>query len=76
MRWHAAGSIAGTPTVGGGRVWVMDYGAGVLHALDPATGQTREQVAVGETNRFAAPAVYDRDVLVPTLTGLAVVRTS
>jgi len=48
----------------------------VLHALDPATGRTREQVAVGATSRFATPAISGRDVLVPTLAGLAVVRNS
>ena len=76
MRWHAAGALAGSPVVGGGRVWTLDQQAGVLHALDPASGGTREQVTVGVTSRFATPAITGRDVLVPTLTGLAVVRTS
>jgi outer membrane protein assembly factor BamB len=76
VRWHASGSIAGSPVVGGGRVWALDQAGGVLHALDPATGQTREQVPVGETSRFATPAIYGRLVLVPTLTGVAFVRTS
>jgi outer membrane protein assembly factor BamB len=71
--WHAADSIAGSPVVGGGRVWALDQGAGVLHALDPATGKTREQVDVGETSRFATPALYGRYVLVPTLAGLTAV---
>ncbi|HEY7008229.1 MAG TPA: PQQ-binding-like beta-propeller repeat protein [Jatrophihabitantaceae bacterium] len=73
MLWHAADSIAGSPVVGGGRVWALDQGAGVLHALDPATGKTREQVDVGETSRFATPALYGRYVLVPTLAGLTAV---
>jgi hypothetical protein len=47
----------------------------VLHALDPRTGETREQVRVGDTSRFATPALYSRYVLVPTLAGLAIVRT-
>ncbi len=74
--WHAAGSITGSPVVGGGRVWALDQNAGVLHALDPRTGDTRAQVDVGVTSRFATPALWERNVLVPTLTGLTVVRTS
>lgn len=72
--WHA--SVPGSPVVGGGRVWSLDPGAGVLHALDPRTGVPREQVAVGATSRFATPALHGRDVIVPTLAGITVVRTS
>jgi len=74
--WHAADPIAGSPVVGGGRVWALDQNGGVLHALDPATGQTLEQVSVGETSRFAAPAIYGNLVLVPTLAGVAYVQVS
>ena len=74
--WHATGSVAGSPVLGGGRVWALDQAAGVLHALDPATGRTLEQVSVGETSRFATPAIYGNLVLVPTLTGVVYVRTS
>ncbi len=74
--WHAKESINGSPIVGGGRVWVLDYDAGVLHALDPATGRSAAQVGVGVANRFATPAAAGADVLVPTLAGLSVVRTS
>jgi hypothetical protein len=31
------------------------------------------QVSVGTANRFATPAITGRSILVPTLTGLAVV---
>ena len=74
--WHAASGVAGSPVVGGGRVWSLDQDAGVLHALDPATGSSRAQVIVGVTSRFATPALYGRDVLVPTLTGVTIVATS
>ena len=74
--WHASGSVAGSPVIGGGRVWALEQNAGVLHALDPATGKTLEQVSVGETSRFATPAIYGSLVLVPTLTGVVFVRTS
>jgi outer membrane protein assembly factor BamB len=74
--WHAADGTNGSPVIGGGRVWVLDYSAGVLHALDPATGKSVGQVGVGEANRFATPAIYGSDVIVPTLAGVAVVATS
>ena len=76
VRWHADRTLAGSPVVGGGRVWTLDQSGGVLHALDPATGRTRAQIAVGVTSRFATPAITGRDVLVPSLAGLTVVRTS
>jgi outer membrane protein assembly factor BamB len=74
--WHAAASIAGSPVVGGGRVYALDQSGGVLHALDPATGGTREQVDVGVTSRFATPAISGASLFVPTLTGVTIVRTA
>jgi outer membrane protein assembly factor BamB len=74
--WHAAGSVAGSPVVGGGRVWTLDQAGGVLHALDPATGRTLEQASVGVTSRFATPAIYGSLVLVPTLAGVDFVQAS
>jgi outer membrane protein assembly factor BamB len=74
--WHTSGSITGSPVIGGGRVWALDTDAGVLHALDPSTGKSLSQVDVGVANRFATPALYGADVIIPTLAGIAVVRTS
>jgi outer membrane protein assembly factor BamB len=74
--WHASGQVESSPVVGGGRVWALGQTGGVLYALDPATGQTLEQVPVGETSRFGTPAIYGSLVLVPTLAGVAYVQTS
>jgi sugar lactone lactonase YvrE len=74
--WHAARAINGSPVVGGGRIWVLAPQSGVLHALDPATGRSLAQIRVGVANRFATPALYGTDVVVPTLGGFSVVRTS
>jgi outer membrane protein assembly factor BamB len=74
--WHATGSITGSPVVGGGRIWALDTRAGVLHTLDPATGHSLGHVEVGVANRFATPALHGADVIVPTLAGVSVVRTS
>jgi outer membrane protein assembly factor BamB len=72
--WHAASTTTGSPVIGGGRIWALDPDGGVLHALDPATGKSTGQVAVGETSRFATPALSGSTVIVPTLAGIAVVR--
>jgi outer membrane protein assembly factor BamB len=72
--WQASGQIAGSPVVGGGRVWALDQYGGVLHALDPANGQSLAQVSVGVTSRFATPAIYGSLVLVPTLAGVTYVQ--
>ena len=69
-------SITGSPVIGGGRIWALDTNAGVLYALDPSTGKSLSQVNVGVANRFATPALYGGDVIMPTLAGITVVRTS
>jgi outer membrane protein assembly factor BamB len=73
--WHADEAIAGSPVIGGGRIWSLDQNAGILHALDPATGHSTAQIAVGQTSRFATPALSGDHLLVPTLAGLTIVST-
>jgi hypothetical protein len=74
--WQADASITGSPVIGGGRVWALDSGSGILHALNPSTGKSEAEVTVGKTNRFATPALYGPNVIVPTLTGIAVVSVA
>lgn len=74
--WHATESITGSPVVGGRRIWTLDTSAGVLHGLDPSSGRSLGQVRVGAVSRFATPALYGNKVLLPTLTGLAIISTS
>jgi hypothetical protein len=50
-------------------------GAGVVRILGRGGG-IGGQVDVGVANRFATPAIYGADVIIPTLAGIAVVRTS
>lgn len=75
VRWHAPAAIAGSPVIGGGRVYALSQADGRLNALDPATGQVREQVAVGSVSRFATPAISGNRLYVPTLSGLTIVNT-
>ena len=62
--------------VGGGRAWSLDVGAGVLRAYWPYVGTLRQSIAVGAVSRFATPALYGPNVVVPTLSGITVVSTS
>ncbi|MDQ2958785.1 MAG: PQQ-binding-like beta-propeller repeat protein [Actinomycetota bacterium] len=75
VRWHAEQSIAGSPVVGGGRVYATDQSTGTLYALDQATGKVRERVSVGAVSRFGTPAISGSTLYVPTLSGITVVRT-
>jgi hypothetical protein len=76
LLWHAASNITGSPVVGGGRVWALDTGAGVLHALNQSTGADTGSVSIGPVTRFATPAIYGRNVYVPTTKDVTVVATS
>jgi hypothetical protein len=48
----------------------------VLHALDPANGRSTAQIQVGQTTRFATPALSGGHVLVPTLSGITIVSVT
>jgi uncharacterized membrane protein len=65
---------AGSPVVGGGAVWSLTIGTGVLHAFDEASGAELVSIATAATSRFASPTLSGRLVLVPTLTGVTSVR--
>jgi hypothetical protein len=74
VKWHADSSITASPVIGGGQVWSLDSGDGVLHALGRVSGHDHGSVDVGATNRFASPALSGRRILVGTLSGLTVVK--
>ncbi len=71
--WHAAVPAAGSPVLGGGALWVVDYDGGVLYALDPANGAVRQQVSIGTAPHFASPTLARGRAYVGTLTGVVAV---
>lgn len=71
--WRAAVPAAGSPVVGGGAVWVVEYDAGVLYALDPATGTVRQQVSVGQAPHFASPTLSGGRAYIGTHDGVVAV---
>lgn len=75
IRWHAPQAVQGSPVLGGARVYSLDPAEGVLYALDPTTGTVRERRSVGQTSRFATPAISGSSLYVPTLAGLSILST-
>jgi outer membrane protein assembly factor BamB len=45
--WHGPSDADGSPVIGGGAVWVTDWGTGKLYALDAATGAVLRRGARG-----------------------------
>ena len=75
VRWHADETVAGSPVVGGARVYATSQQDGALIALDPGTGAIQERVSVGAVSRFATPAISGSRLYVPTLAGVTIVDT-
>jgi polyvinyl alcohol dehydrogenase (cytochrome) len=71
--WQAPVSAQGSPVVGGGAVWVVDWGSGVLYALDPGQGTVRQKISVGSAPHFASPTLARGKAYVGTLSGVVAV---
>jgi outer membrane protein assembly factor BamB len=73
--WRASISVPaeGSPVIGGGAVWVVDYFGGVLYALDPGTGAALAQIRVGQAPNFASPTLSGDRAYVGTRTGVTAV---
>jgi polyvinyl alcohol dehydrogenase (cytochrome) len=74
--WRAPSSVGaeGSPTIGGGAVWVVDYNSGILYALDPATGTARAQISVGVAPHFVSPTLSGSRAYVGTNAGVTAVN--
>jgi polyvinyl alcohol dehydrogenase (cytochrome) len=71
--WRGPGAGRGSPVVGGGAVWVVDYDGGTLFALDQATGTVRQQLSIGVAPHFASPTLAGNRAYVGTMTGVVAV---
>jgi outer membrane protein assembly factor BamB len=66
----------GPPIVAGGLVWTISQ-SGHLYGLDPATGEVRQQAAVGvPANHFPTPGIGAGLMLVPSAQNVVAFRTS
>ena len=55
--WHTAVPADGPPILGGGALWVTDYGDQKLYALDPATGRELSETPTDALPHFASPSL-------------------
>jgi outer membrane protein assembly factor BamB len=72
--WHTTVPARGSPVLGGGALWVVDYQAGLLDLLDPGTGAVRQKLSIGPAPHFASPTLADGQAYVGTMTGVVAVR--
>jgi polyvinyl alcohol dehydrogenase (cytochrome) len=68
--WHTAVPANGTPVLANGKLWVTDWNAGTLYALDPATGRALSQAATGPLPHFATPAIAGARLFLGTTGGI------
>ncbi len=73
VRWRASVQAVGSPVVGGGQIWVVDYDGGLLNTLDPATGAMRQQIRIGSAPHFASPTLARNHAYIGTMTGVVAV---
>ncbi len=77
--WHGPAASNGSPTVGGGAIWVTAWNfsgtaAGTLYELNPATGAVRYQISIpGGLPHFSAPTLAGGTVFLGTLDGVTAI---
>lgn len=72
--WKSTLPAVGSPVVGGGAVWAVNYFAGELYALDPGTGAALQQIYLGsDAPNFVSPTLAGNQVFVGTDTGVSAV---
>jgi outer membrane protein assembly factor BamB len=74
LGWKAKASVTGSPVVGGGAVWALDPGAGVLYQLRQLTGAVAHTVNVGTATRFATPALSGSLMFIGTNAGITALK--
>jgi len=74
--WRAPSNVpaAGSPTIGGGAVWWVDYNGGVLFALNPSTGAVLAQIRIGVAPHFASPTLSGNRAYIGTNAGVTAVN--
>jgi outer membrane protein assembly factor BamB len=73
VRWQSPVKANGSPTVGGGAVWVTDVNAGTLYALAQDDGHVVTKIDVGQLPHFASPTLSGSKAYIGTLNGVVAV---
>jgi outer membrane protein assembly factor BamB len=71
--WRAPVKNASSPVIGGGAVWVVDYGDGILDELSQNDGHVVAQVSVGKSTRFTAPTLSGSKAYIGTVDSVVAV---
>jgi outer membrane protein assembly factor BamB len=71
--WRGPSGARGSPVLGGGAVWVVDYTAGTLFVLNPSSGAVLQQLAIGTAPHFASPTLAAGHAYVGTMTGVVAI---
>jgi outer membrane protein assembly factor BamB len=74
--WRTTTGAGGPPVAGGGAVWAVNIGTGMLEGLDASSGRTLASVSLGLVPHFASPSLWDGLVLIGTLSGVVAVRAA
>ena len=74
--WHTSVAARGSPVLGGGYVWVVDYDAGILYLLDPASGAVRHQLTLRQMPHFTSPTLVPGHAYIGTMSGVSAVTLS
>lgn len=74
--WRAPTSVpaAGSPSIGGGAVWWVDYDGGNLYALNPSNGTVMQQIRIGQAPHFASPTLSGNRAYIGTNAGVTAVN--
>ncbi|HEX6779404.1 MAG TPA: hypothetical protein VF099_14435, partial [Ktedonobacterales bacterium] len=72
LGWHAAGTITGSPIVGGHTVYSLSNG--MIYALNMDSGKVITSLNVGQANRFATPTIAGTTIFIGTLEGITAVN--
>jgi polyvinyl alcohol dehydrogenase (cytochrome) len=71
--WRDSVNANGSPTIGAGVVWVVNYTNGTLFALDQANGTTKAQLGIGAVPHFASPTLSGNHAYIGTTSGVVAV---
>jgi polyvinyl alcohol dehydrogenase (cytochrome) len=72
--WRGPGSAWGSPVAGGGAVWVIDWNAGTLYQLNPASGAVRQTLSLGTAlPHFASMSMHGDHAFIGTDAGVTCV---
>lgn len=72
--WSTGSGANGPPVLGGGAVFSLNTGTGVLFALSQSSGQQLAQIPIGPVPHFTSPTLVGADAYIGTDYGVVMVQ--